>query len=283
MTHLPESRLNAALARPGTVPGGSTLVGTVRSMPLPRIRQVVLAAADLAAVTGEIERELDVREPFRDEGVGHFGLRNAVYSVGGSFLEVVSPIGPDTAVGRHLERCGGDAGYMVMFEVADAAATRARLDGLGVRIVWDTTHPDIVDLHLHPKDVGGALVALDVTDPVGSWRWGGPAWTAVAPTPPRGGVRGLTVAVREPDKVARRWAEVLGLETRDGNVLHLADAGQQIRFVSSNGDGERFVTVEVAVPGRDGPVDIAGVTFDRVAPEARKKRTTPSDPGGPQA
>jgi hypothetical protein len=233
-------------------------------MTLPRIRQVVLASADLAAVTEEIEQELGGKDPFRDEGVGHFGLHNAVYSLGESFLEVVSPVRSETAVGRHLERCGGDAGYMVMFEVDDAAATRRRLDSLGVRIVWDTTHPDIVDLHLHPKDVGGALVALDITEPVGSWRWGGPEWTAVAPAPPPGGVRGLTVAVAEPDKVARRWAEVLGLDAPDENTLQLAGGGQRVHFVDNHGGADRFTSVEVVVPDRGGPVDIAGVTFDRV-------------------
>jgi len=232
-------------------------------MALPRIRQVVLAAGDLAAVTGTIEEQLGLRDPFQDEGVGHFGLHNAVYALGGSFLEVVSPVRSDTAVGRHLKRCGGDAGYMVMFEVADAAATRQRLESLGVRIVWDTTHPDIVDLHLHPKDVGGALVALDITEPAGSWRWGGPTWTAVAPEPAAGGVRALTVAVGEPDKIARRWAEVIGIDTRADNTLHLDDGAQEIRFVESDGAADRFVAVDVDVPGYGGSIDIAGVTFSR--------------------
>src|SRR3954463_13003369 len=115
---------------------------------LPRMRQVVLAAADLDAVAADLEREVGVRTPFHDEGVGHFGLRNAVFSLGESFVEIVSPIHADTAVGRHLARCGGDAGYMLMFEVAGADETRRRLETLGVRIVWDTKHPDIVDLHL---------------------------------------------------------------------------------------------------------------------------------------
>src|SRR3954452_19378145 len=231
-------------------------------MLLPRVRQVVLAAADLDAVTAELERELEGGSAFRDEGVGHFGLRNAVYSLGDSFVEGVSPGHTYTAVGRHLERCGGDSGYMVMFEVADAGRTRDRLDQLGVRIVWDTTHPDIVDLHLHPKDVGGALVALDITEPVGSWRWGGGAWTATAPEPAAGGVRALTVAVSDPNKAARRWAEVIGLDDPRGATLQLSDGQQQIRFVDTDG-GERFVAVDVAVPGRTGPVTIAGVTFDR--------------------
>jgi hypothetical protein len=232
-------------------------------MALPRIRQVVVAAADLAGTTAVIEAELGLHDPFRDEGVGHFGLHNAVYSLGESFLEVVSPVRAGTAVGRHLDRCGGDAGYMVMFEVADAAATRRRLETLGVRVVWDTAHPDIVDLHLHPKDVGGALVALDITEPVGSWRWGGPGWTAIAPAPPPGGVRGLTVAVAEPDKTARRWAEVIGLDPPVDPALRCAAGRQSISFVESQDGSERFITVDVAVPGHSGPVDIAGVTFER--------------------
>lgn len=242
-------------------------VATVRTMLLPRVRQVVLAAADLDAVSSQLEQELGVQSPFRDEGVGHFGLRNAVYSLGSSFVEVVSPIRADTAVGRHLERCGGDSGYMVMFEVSDAPATRERLDRLGVRIVWDTTHPDIVDLHLHPKDVGGALVALDITEPVGSWRWGGEEWTATAPKPAPGGVRALTVAVSDPSKVARRWAEVIGLDEPRDATLQLADDGQRIRFTDSGTEAERFVAVAVDVPRRSGPVTISGVTFDRTDTE----------------
>src|SRR5919112_1715076 len=111
-------------------------------MPLPRLRQVVLAARQLDPVAAELEAALGVRDPFQDEGVGHFGLRNAVYALGDTFVEIVSPERPDTAAGRQLDRHGGDCGYMVMFEVADADATRDRLAGLGERIIWDTVHPD---------------------------------------------------------------------------------------------------------------------------------------------
>src|SRR4051794_30599603 len=238
-------------------------------MLLPRIRQVVVAAADLDAVAADLERELGVASPFVDEGVGHFGLRNAVYSLGDSFLEIVSPTGEGTAVGRHLERCGGDGGYMVMLETTDTTATRLRLEHLGVRIVWDTPHPDIVDLHLHPKDVGGALVALDITDPVGSWRWGGPAWTGTAPEPTPGGVRGLTVATPDPDKTAHRWAEVIGLDEPRDAVASLAGGAQQIHFIDGGCQAERVVAVAVEVPRRRGTVAIAGVRFDRIDSEGR--------------
>jgi len=82
---------------------------------------------------------------------------------------------------------------------------------VGARLVHDNSHPDIVDLHLHPKDVPGAIVALDITDPAGSWRWGGPAWTAAIPTHEPGGLLGLTVAVHEPETVAGIWSRLLGV------------------------------------------------------------------------
>src|SRR4051794_14194436 len=208
------------------------MVVTVRHMQVPRLRQVVLAAHDLDPVTRELESALGVREPFHDGGVGHFGLRNAVYALGDCFVEVVSPLRPDTAAGRQLERHGGDCGYMAMFEVDDVAATRARLATHGVRVVWDTTHDDIVDLHLHPKDVPGAIVALDVTDPVGSWRWGGPAWTAQVPDHGTGELAGLTVAVADPADAAARWAAVLGL-VPDGDRIQLAGGRQQLRFTAA--------------------------------------------------
>src|SRR3954471_11635463 len=130
-------------------------------MPLPRLRQVVLAARRVGPLASDLEAALDVQGPFRDPGVGHFGLENAVYALGDTFVEIVSPLRPDTAAGRQIDRRGGDCGYMVMFEVADEAAVRARLDDLGIRIVWDTTNDDIVDLHLHPSAVGAAILAPD--------------------------------------------------------------------------------------------------------------------------
>ena len=56
-----------------------------------RLRQVVLVARDLEAVAGALRQPLGLGAPFHDEGVGHFGLRNAVMALGDTFVEVVSP------------------------------------------------------------------------------------------------------------------------------------------------------------------------------------------------
>lgn len=230
-------------------------------MALPRLRQVVLAARDLDATTAAIERALGLRDPFHDPGVGHFGLANAVYAIGDTFLEVVSPVQDGTSAGRYLDRRGGDAGYMVMFEAADEAAVRSRLSALNVRLVHDHSHPDIVDLHLHPKDVPGAIVAVNICTPEGSWRWGGPAWAGAIPPHEPGGIVGLTVAADDPATVATLWAGVLGIDVvDDGNVRTLAlPSGQRVDVIAGDG-AEGIVGVTVA-GALDAPVQICGVRF----------------------
>lgn len=235
-------------------------------MPLPRIRQVVVAARDLAATRQRIEDALGVTKPFHDEGVATFGLANAVYALGDTFVEIVSPTGPDTAAGRQIDRHGGDCGYMIMVEVGDEAALRRRLADEGVRVIWQSSHPDIVDLHLHPKDVPGAIVAVDVCTPPGSWRWGGPAWTGAVPARGAGGVTGVTVAVADPRSAAGRWAAVLGMAEPDEPILVLDGGRQHVRFVAAAGpDGIIGVTADV--PDRRGTVTVAGVDIDRTAVE----------------
>jgi hypothetical protein len=232
---------------------------------LPRLRQVAFAATDLEAVAGQLRSALQLDEPYRDPGVGHFGLANVVFTVGDTFLEVVSPVREGTAAGRYLERQGGDSGYMAMVQVTDATAARERLTELGVRIVWDHAEPDIVDLHLHPRDVPGTLLALDAAEPEGSWRWGGPAWTAAVPEHRPGGLRELVVAVDRPADVAARWAAVIGVTAdgaADGTALQLDDA--MVRFVPRDGR-QGIVGLTVAVPDpTPSPFEVAGVLVELV-------------------
>ena len=186
----------------------------------PRLRQVALVAHDCGQVSDELRAAFGWGEPFHDPGVGRFGLTNAVFAAGDTFVEVVAPVQAGTTAGRYLERRGGDGGYMAIFQVPDLAAARARLPGLGVRVVWTADLPDIAGTHLHPKDVPGAIVSLDWAEPAGSWRWAGPAWTGRVPEHPGGGgVTGVTIEVADPAAAAARWAAVLGVTwggQRDG-------------------------------------------------------------------
>jgi hypothetical protein len=232
----------------------------------PRLRQVALVARDCDQVAGELSRAFGWPPPFSDPGVGGFGLTNAVFTVGDTFLEVVAPARPDTTAGRYLARRGGDGGYMAIFQVGDLTAARSRVADLGIRVVWTADHPDIAGTHLHPKDVPGAIVSLDWAQPPQSWRWAGPAWTGQAPPHAPGGVTGLTIEVSDPSAAAQRWAAVLGVSARagDGNgaVVALPAAGQVLRFVPArDGQGEGITAVTVAGLPAGGPRVIGGVSF----------------------
>jgi hypothetical protein len=246
------------------------------------LRQVALVARDCDQVTGELRQAFGWAEPFSDPGVGQFGLTNAVFAAGDTFIEVVAPARTDTTAGRYLERRGGDGGYMAIFQVPDVAAARERLTGLGVRVIWTADLPGMSGTHLHPKDVPGAIVSLDWADPAGSWMWAGPSWTGRAPVPAPGarteltgltrltGLTGLTVEVADPPGAADRWAAVLGLPAaaREGEgVVDLAAAGQRLRFVRAGpGRGEGITAVTIAgLPGA-GPRQIGGVTFSSEEP-----------------
>jgi hypothetical protein len=221
-----------------------------------RLRQAVLVARDLDAVVADLRAHLPLADPFHDEGVGHFGLRNAVMALGDTFVEVVSPAQPDTAAGRQLDRLGADSGgYMIMFQVGDLAQARERIARLGIRVVWELELPDVTDLHLHPADVPGAIVALDRTDPPASWRWGGPAWEARAPeTTGPGRVTGATLTARDPDALALRWASVLGADAA-GRTIALD--GGELRFAPGERDGIAAFHVE----GTGADAVIGGVRF----------------------
>src|SRR2546423_6013078 len=112
------------------------------------MRQVVLAAHELEPVAAQLRESLGLGEPFADPNVGEFGLHNAVFALGDCFIEVIAPTGPDTAVGRWLERHGGDGGYMLIFQLDDLDAARARVETLGIRVVWRIDLPDISGTHL---------------------------------------------------------------------------------------------------------------------------------------
>lgn len=241
---------------------------------LPRLRQVALVARRLGPVAEHLEQALGLDTPFHDEGVGEFGLENAVWAVAGDFLEVVAPVRDGTAAGRHLDRRGGDGGYMALFEVADVREARQRVADLGVRVVWQVDLPDMAGTHLHPGDVPGAIVSLDQARPAGSWRWGGPAWTGTVPAHGPGGFSGLTVESADPAATADRWAAVLGVAAeaaQDGHVIVLDEGAQRLRFATPADDRGDGIT-EVVVAALGAPVagttaEVGGVRF-RLRPAA---------------
>ena len=218
-------------------------------LPLPRLRQAVLVAADLESVAAGLSDALDLGEPFSDPGIAYFGLHNAVFALGDTFLEVVTPVQEGTSAGRWLSRRGGDGGYMVMFEISDLDAARERAAGRNVREVFEVEHDDIAEVHLHPADMRGAIVALSAPRPHGSWRWGGPGWQERSRPSELASVR---IAVENPEDVAARWSEVLGVPA----------GATGVRFAQCEAEPG---LMEITIGARDGrqhdPIEIGGVRF----------------------
>jgi hypothetical protein len=244
-----------------------------------RIRQIVFVVRDLAASSRRLAELLALDPPFRDPGVAEFGIDNAVFAFGDQFVELVSPVRPGTAVGRHLDR-RGEGGYMVILQTDDFDAARARLRALDVRTVWEKTLPDIRAMHLHPKDIGGAIVSIDEPVPPGSWRWGGPSWRVQRGARGRQRVVGVTVAAADPRAMAARWAEVLGrpaaappadarrVELDDGAVDFVAarEAGEGIAGFALRVADEAAVRTAIGAPA-SAPFDSIEAFGARIALE----------------
>ena len=55
-----------------------------------RLRQIALVAHELAPIESALTDILGIRVCYRDPGVGHFGLENALFPIGNQVLEVVA-------------------------------------------------------------------------------------------------------------------------------------------------------------------------------------------------
>ena len=250
-----------------------------------RLRQVALVAHSLAPAVDQLTALLGIKVAYNDPGVGKFGLENAVMAIGDTFLEVVVPTRPATTAGRLLEKRGGDGGYMVLLQVGDIAVARARLEEFNVRVIEQATGAAYDMSHLHPKDIGGAIVSLDQMTPPEHWEWAGPNWRSTVDTSIATSISGVEIQSDDPEAMGARWAEVLGENVRASGWDHecqiqLADG--RIRFVKATdgrGDGVAAFEVEVHRPmtildrarelgclGEDGVITVCGT---RIYPSVR--------------
>ncbi len=218
-----------------------------------RLRQIALVGADLDRAEADIRAVLGVDYAYDDPGVGKFGLKNAVFPIGETFLEVVSPKAEGTTAGRLIEKRGGDGGYMVILQVHDIARARAGIAAAGARVVEDISLPGVEASHIHPRDIGGAIVSLDWMDSWGRWEWGGPVWRENLRTDVSTRIVGAEIQSDDPEAMSARWAEVLDQareQAAGGWRIPLEEDGE-IRFVAAadgRGDGLRAFDVAVRDP-----------------------------------
>ena len=231
-----------------------------------RLRQLVFVARELRPVEESLIDSLDLEVCYRDPGVGHFGLRHGLYTIGDRLLEVVAPRRADTAAGRYLDRRGGDGGYMVIVQVDDLDAHRAHIAENDIRIAFEAAGPGIAGIHLHPADVGGAIVSIDQADPAESWGWAGPDWAYHRNSSVVSDMVGAELQADDPDTMAARWSVALNRPVGAGRTIELDDA--TLRFVATideRGDGLRAIDAVAVDRARAGEaLEIGGARFNLV-------------------
>ena len=232
-----------------------------------RLRQIAMVAPDLAAVEADVGRIVVADVCYRDPGVGKYGLHNALWALGGTFLEALAPLQPDTTAGRYMARRGGATGYMVILDSDDLAPVRARLPALGVRLAEDLTVGGAAlhatALHLHPRDTGGCLLSIDAHGPdsamLGSYMWAGSAWHRHASADLT--ITSAVMTCDDPAATAARWGAIL-----DRPAAH-SDAGWRITLDQGALDftaiadqrGEGLAAIRIA--GLKTPARTCGLDF----------------------
>lgn len=244
-------------------------------MPVPlslELLQITLIVNDLARTEADFARALGLRVAFRDPSVATWGLENIVLPMGRSFFEILSPTRPDTPGGRHIAR-QGDGGYMVILQTRALAGHRARVRELGVRIVLDqetrgsADGQDWAGIHLHPADTGGLMISFDEPDPPDSWVGAGPRWREFVSNGVVTGLVGIELRSPEPERLARRWAEVCGreLDGRGRLVLDRGEIGFRALREGEGGEGLAAVRLIASDPERRGEtIRLAGVEIELV-------------------
>ena len=126
-----------------------------------KIEHVAIAVDDLEAAVSHYSDvwglEVSHRERVADQGVEEVMLR-----IGDTFLQLLGATGPDTTVGRFLER-RGEGLHHIAYEVDDLEATLASLKAKGVEMIDD--EPRLggrghMVAFVHPKSNHGLLVEL---------------------------------------------------------------------------------------------------------------------------
>ncbi|HEY5106027.1 MAG TPA: hypothetical protein VII73_04540, partial [Caulobacteraceae bacterium] len=180
------------------------------------------------------------------------------------FIEVLEPLRDDASGARYLARRGGDAGYMVILQDADAGLHAERLARAGVRaIARNRGEGRYRFTHFHPADCAGVLLSIDSVEGDAGWREPLSDW------PPAGanwrgfesettlGLTAVTLQHRDPMAAAERWAMLLERPlAHDGEVFEIALDGEAIRFVPPvDADATGVVGLDLVVDDVDAVLD----------------------------
>ena len=130
-------------------------------MKLLNLDHVAIAVDDLDESIDGYRSRYNV-EPLYREVVEDQGVEEAMIPVGGSFVQLLQPLGPETPVGKFLSK-NGEGLHHVAFVVASIEAALEHLATQGAQLVDTEPRPGGRGTRIafvHPADLGGTLIEL---------------------------------------------------------------------------------------------------------------------------
>jgi methylmalonyl-CoA/ethylmalonyl-CoA epimerase len=125
------------------------------------LHHTAIAVEDLDGTLAALSRLFAV-EPLSREVVVEQGVEEAMVPLGGSYLQILTPLGPDTPVGRFLEKRGPGL-HHIAIQVTDLDAALAHLDASGAELI-DRVPRTGGGGHriafVHPRNLAGTLIEL---------------------------------------------------------------------------------------------------------------------------
>ncbi|MEA2434622.1 MAG: methylmalonyl-CoA/ethylmalonyl-CoA epimerase [Actinomycetota bacterium] len=128
---------------------------------LGKIEHVALAVADLDAAVKHYEEVWGLSVSHR-ERVEDQGVEEAMIPLGESFLQLLGPTGPETTVGKFIEK-RGEGLHHIAYEVDDLEGALAELKEKGVPLIDEAPRlggRGHMVAFVHPKGNHGLLVEL---------------------------------------------------------------------------------------------------------------------------
>ncbi len=128
---------------------------------LERIDHIGVATDDLDGALALYEESLGMPVAHR-ETVESQGVEAVLLDVGEGHVELLSPLGPDTPVGKYLDERGPGL-HHVAYAVADIDETLGELKQSGIELIDSEPRQGIRDSRvafLHPRATGGVLTEI---------------------------------------------------------------------------------------------------------------------------
>jgi methylmalonyl-CoA epimerase len=126
-----------------------------------RIDHIGVAVEDLDAAIALYDESLELALAHR-ETVEAQGVEAVLLDVGENHVELLSPLGPETPVGKFLAKRGPGL-HHVAYQTPDIEATLASLKAAGLRLIDESPRTGIRNskvAFLHPASSGGVLTEI---------------------------------------------------------------------------------------------------------------------------